>query len=181
MKAMMRSKSAPNDMNLLAGPVDPNIIVFNTGEERILAYRKGLAPRPHAGHRSNANVLYTCLNPSSSVKRIKRHIPRSPDRILDAPGIADDFCKSLMCCVACLDVNILDWSRANVVAVALGSMIWLWTAETGETQLLTEYDDNITVSMVKWSNEGRFLAVGLSNGNLKVRVWSIFNSLFLAL
>lgn len=135
MKAMMRSKSAPNEIHLLGGPVDPNAKLFNAGEERILAYRKGLAPRPQAGYRSNANVLYTCLNPSSSVKRVKRHIPRAPDRILDAPGIADDFCEFCSQDFKFLDVNILDWSRANVVVVALENMIWLWKAETGETQV----------------------------------------------
>lgn len=93
MKALMRSRSAPNELHLLgAPPVDPQATLTNN-DERVVAYRKGLAPRPQAGYRSNVNVLYTCMNPSSSVKRSKRHIPRTPDRILDAPGIADDFCK----------------------------------------------------------------------------------------
>lgn len=93
MKALMRSRSAPGEMNMLGiPPVDSQAAKLANDDERVVAYRKGLAPRPQAGYRSNVNVLYTCMNPSSSVKRSSRHIPRTPDRILDAPGISDDFC-----------------------------------------------------------------------------------------
>jgi len=43
------------------------------------------------------------LNPKTS-----RFIPKSPDKILDAPDLVDDYY-----------LNLLDWSKANILAVAL--------------------------------------------------------------
>jgi hypothetical protein len=39
-------------------------------------------------------------------------IPKSPDKILDAPDIVDDYY-----------LNLLDWSPMNVLAVALGQSV----------------------------------------------------------
>src|SRR5689334_23205087 len=64
----------------------------NVLEDRVCAFRKGLAPAAAFGHKQQVNVLYS-LKPSSSVKRSRRYIAKSPERILDAPGIRDDFCK----------------------------------------------------------------------------------------
>ena len=40
-----------------------------------------------------------------------------PERILDAPGVMDDF-----------HLNLVDWSENNVMAVALGGSVYLWNA-----------------------------------------------------
>jgi hypothetical protein len=40
-------------------------------------------------------------------------IPKSPDKILDAPDIVDDYY-----------LNLLDWSPMNVLAVALGQSVF---------------------------------------------------------
>lgn len=64
-------------------------------EDKVYAFRKGLAPLADVGHRQSNNIIYACVNPSSSVKRSRRYIAKSPERILDAPGIRDDFCKNL--------------------------------------------------------------------------------------
>uniref|UniRef100_A0A915DJM7 HMG box domain-containing protein n=1 Tax=Ditylenchus dipsaci TaxID=166011 RepID=A0A915DJM7_9BILA len=99
------------------------------GEDKVCAFRKGLAPVAAFGHRQQANVLYSCIKPSSSVKRSRRYIAKSPERILDAPGIRDDFYA-----------NLTDWSYSNVVAVALGQAIYLWNADKGEADKLIEFD-----------------------------------------
>jgi len=62
------------------------------GGDRVCAFRKGLAPLPGFGHKQPVNVLYS-LKPSSSVKRSRRYVAKSPERILDAPGMRDDYCK----------------------------------------------------------------------------------------
>ncbi|KHN73546.1 Cell division cycle protein 20 -like protein [Toxocara canis] len=77
---LMRAKSA-NDLN--------------GNEDRILCYRKGQAPPAPFGHMNQPKVLYTNTlpNPSGSVRKGMRHIPTSPERILDAPNYMDDYCK----------------------------------------------------------------------------------------
>jgi hypothetical protein len=46
---------------------------------------------------------------------------QSPDKIPDAPDLVDDY-----------DLNLLDWSANNTVAIALGSSVYLWNAATGK-------------------------------------------------
>ena len=50
-----------------------------------------------------------------------RHIPQSPERILDAPELLDDYY-----------LNLLDWSSSNVLGVALGDSVYLWNASSGD-------------------------------------------------
>jgi hypothetical protein len=47
------------------------------------------------GTQNHHKVLYTGSqsNVSNSCKKTLRHIPDSPERILDAPDFMDDFCK----------------------------------------------------------------------------------------
>ena len=45
------------------------------------------------GHQNHLKVLYCQSKPSAPKARASRHIPQSADRILDAPGLYDDFCK----------------------------------------------------------------------------------------
>uniref|UniRef100_A0A915DXS9 Anaphase-promoting complex subunit 4-like WD40 domain-containing protein n=1 Tax=Ditylenchus dipsaci TaxID=166011 RepID=A0A915DXS9_9BILA len=139
-----------------------NMRVSNTnnglGEDKVCAFRKGLAPVAAFGHRQQANVLYSCIKPSSSVKRSRRYIAKSPERILDAPGIRDDFYA-----------NLTDWSYSNVVAVALGQAIYLWNADKGEADKLIEFDQTEAFpTLVKWSLEGKFLSIGFSDGSIKI-------------
>ncbi|KAG0617835.1 hypothetical protein M758_4G018700 [Ceratodon purpureus] len=88
-----------------------------------------------------------------------RHIPATPDRILDAPEIVDDYY-----------LNLLDWSSKNVVAVALGATVYLWHAETGaiEQLLRTTIEDDY-ISSVSWAEDGRTIAVGFNNH--EVQLW----------
>lgn len=46
-----------------------------------------------------------------------RKIPSKPFRILDAPGLQDDFY-----------LNLVDWSAQNILAVALESSVYVWNA-----------------------------------------------------
>ena len=57
----------------------------------MLVWRRNGAPRI-AGQKQQ-NVLYTCMAPSSSVKKDSRVHCKRPVHILDAPGLPDDFCK----------------------------------------------------------------------------------------
>ena len=56
------------------------------------------------------------------------------------------------------------------VAVALNSAVYLWSAATGETDLLMQCpneDDYIT--SVKWASDGNHVAIGTSNAD--VQLW----------
>ena len=45
-------------------------------------------------------------------------------QVLDAPLLQDDFY-----------LNLVDWSNQNVLAVGLGSSVYLWSAFTSKVQL----------------------------------------------
>lgn len=54
-----------------------------------------------------------------SPRRMSRKIPKAPFKVLDAPELQDDFY-----------LNLLDWSSLNLLAVGLGSAVYLWNACT---------------------------------------------------
>ena len=47
-------------------------------------------------------------------KKIVKNLSKTPFKILDAPGLSDDFY-----------LNLLDWSSDNLLAVALESTVYL--------------------------------------------------------
>ena len=47
------------------------------------------------GYQNNLKVLYSSSKTPASSRKTTRHIPQVPERILDAPEIIDDYCKSL--------------------------------------------------------------------------------------
>ena len=94
---------------------------------------------------------------SSPSKRYIRQIPQMPERILDAPDIINDYYLSL-----------LDWSSNNQLAVALASRVYVWDAESGEIQQLTELDNDDYVCSVSWIKDGNILAIGDSKGSIHI-------------
>lgn len=46
-------------------------------------------------------------------------------QVLDAPALQDDFY-----------LNLVDWSSQNVLAVGLGTCVYLWTASTSKVSLI---------------------------------------------
>uniref|UniRef100_A0A915PML6 Anaphase-promoting complex subunit 4-like WD40 domain-containing protein n=1 Tax=Setaria digitata TaxID=48799 RepID=A0A915PML6_9BILA len=147
MMKMMRAKSV-NDL-------DTDI------EDRILCYKKGKAPQPPLGYLTQPKVLYTssAMKPSGSVSKGLRYIPNSPERILDAPNFMDDYY-----------MNVIHWSYDNVIAVALTYALYLWNASTGEIITLFELPEESGnyITSVQWAEESSILAVGLSNGFVKL-------------
>uniref|UniRef100_A0A1I7WXA3 WD_REPEATS_REGION domain-containing protein n=1 Tax=Heterorhabditis bacteriophora TaxID=37862 RepID=A0A1I7WXA3_HETBA len=169
MKKLMRVKSAGN----LTDAAD---------DDRILCYKKNMAPLPAVGHINQAK-------PSSSVKKSARHIPLHSERILDAPDFKDSiynspqiymtiFTLNIVICdlslIPFLDdyyMNVLDWSSIGVVAVALSYTLYLWNADTGDINILLEMDSSNEMNLitsVKWSHDGKFLAVGFKDGTLRL-------------
>jgi hypothetical protein len=58
-----------------------------------------------------------------------RKIPEKPYKVLDAPALSDDFY-----------LNLVDWSQQNMLAVALGSSVYVWNAFDSSVRQLCELD-----------------------------------------
>ena len=102
----------------------------------------------------------------------KRKINLTPERILDAPNLVDDYY-----------LNLLEWGASNILAVALGPEIYLYNGDTSETSLLMsilqDENDNMNnsilnnniVTSLSWMNNGIGMGVGLPTGVLEI--WDV--------
>lgn len=90
----------------------------------------------------------------------KRKIAKVPFKVLDAPSLADDFY-----------LNLVDWSSLNVLAVGLGSCVYLWSACTSKVTKLCDLgvSSQDSITSVAWTQKGTHLAVGVNNG--EVQIW----------
>jgi cell division cycle 20, cofactor of APC complex len=135
----------------------------NPEDAKILRY-KAAAPTPTRKELSKMRVLYSQqssgANATANGKR-QRVISQVPERILDAPELMDDFY-----------VNPLDWSANNMLAVALGSAVYLWNATSGTIELLMETDKTNPICSVSWITAGSgYLALGTSDAS--VQLWDV--------
>jgi cell division cycle 20-like protein 1 (cofactor of APC complex) len=88
----------------------------------------------------------------------KRIIPKVPYKVLDAPELQDDYY-----------LDVVSWSKENVLAVGLGKALYLWVASNSKVIKLKEFAGNDSVTSVAWSPEGELLALGSHKGF--VHVW----------
>ena len=91
-------------------------------------------------------------------KKNKRKIAKMPFKVLDAPALQDDFY-----------LNLVDWSSLNVLAVGLGSSVYLWSACTSKVTKLCDLGSDGSVTSVSWAQRGTHLAVGTNTG--QVQLW----------
>ncbi|SCV71943.1 BQ2448_4637 [Microbotryum intermedium] len=113
---------------------------------------------PHRGSAASST--------SSANAQTRRRIATAPERVLDAPGLVDDYY-----------LNLLDWSVTNLVAIGLGESVYVWNAESGEVNLLCSVGNSNEglidegdeyICSVKFTEDGTHLAVGLSSGPIQV-------------
>ncbi|KAF2820719.1 WD40 repeat-like protein [Ophiobolus disseminans] len=101
------------------------------------------------------------LKAASSVNaQSRRRIPSAPERVLDAPGLVDDYY-----------LNLLDWSSGNQVAIGLERSVYVWSADSGSVASLLECPADTYISSVKWSGDGAYVGVGLGTG--EVQIWDV--------
>lgn len=86
-----------------------------------------------------------------------RKISKLPYKILDAPSLVDDYY-----------LNLLDWSSTNNVSIGLDSTVYVWSASTNKAYKVHEAQNNCTISSVSWNEASNYLAVGESDGRIKV-------------
>jgi hypothetical protein len=72
----------------------------------------------------------------------ERKFSKIPFKILDAPGLMDDFY-----------LNLVDWSNDNDLVVGLHNSVFIWSANKSRVQKLTEYGDENYVSSVAWNQK----------------------------
>lgn len=101
------------------------------------------------------------LKPANAASaQFRRRVLTAPERVLDAPGLVDDYY-----------LNLLDWSSGNQVAIGLERNVYVWSAESGTVSCLLETTADTYVSSVKWSGDGAYVGVGLGSG--EVQIWDV--------
>lgn len=91
---------------------------------------------------------------------VKRKIHKLPCKVLDAPALQDDYY-----------LNLVDWSHQNVLAVGLGSSVYLWNANNSKVTKLCDLGINDTVTSVSWSLKDATFSMGTNSG--LVQIWDL--------
>jgi cell division cycle protein 20 (cofactor of APC complex) len=122
-------------------------------EKRILQFSQ--QPPQHHDIRATWNRP---VKPKTSIA--KRRIPLAPEKILDAPGIADDFY-----------LNLMDWSSRNILAVGLENTVYIWNGDTGQVHEFCKTSEDDAICSLKWASDGSYLAVGTGTGD--AQIWDL--------
>ncbi|KAK0588678.1 hypothetical protein LWI29_004069 [Acer saccharum] len=87
-----------------------------------------------------------------------RKLPKQEAWVLDVPNLIDNYYQ-----------KNLDWGNNNILAVALGSELYLWNSKNSNVQKLLQVveEDNYPTS-VAWSGSARNLVVGYANSKLEL-------------
>lgn len=86
-----------------------------------------------------------------------RRIMPEPFKVLDAPFLQDDFY-----------LNVLDWSRKNVLGVGLGNAVYTWNFDNNHVSKLVEFAPKDLISSICWNQDADMLCVGSLKGKLSV-------------
>ncbi|KAJ4456998.1 putative Cell division cycle 20.1; cofactor of APC complex [Paratrimastix pyriformis] len=154
--------SAPNDENTLAGTQQPEAApgADEPPRARILAFTCRPQPVADIGENRNAVLFQQQRSTIPQNKAIHRRISATPERVLDAPQMTDDYY-----------LNLLDWNQHNILAVALGNAVYLWNATTGDNDKLVELPEGQLITSVSWCprHKSNIIAVGTSGKD--VQLW----------
>ena len=100
---------------------------------------------------------YTPLfSPALATDPQKRVIQKSPVKVLDAPGLVDDFY-----------VDILDWSASDYLGICLSDQLYLWDSKSGNVHKLTEsLCAGVGFTSIKFRPFHNQITIGASDGAL---------------
>jgi cell division cycle 20-like protein 1, cofactor of APC complex len=113
--------------------------VLGTPPKNILQFSANESSSPEESSFTRSPMRPSSQRLLASPKRSARKISRTPFKMLEAPGIQDDFY-----------LNLVDWSSRNILAVGLNSSVYLWNAATGCTEKMMELPDQQLVTSVRW-------------------------------
>ncbi|KAL8143657.1 hypothetical protein V2J09_016689 [Rumex salicifolius] len=125
------------------------------GSPNILRFKTEHSPAPSSPFSPASQAV---SRDSPSPLKPPRKLPKTPHKVLDAPALQDDFY-----------LNLVDWSSQNMLAVGLGTCVYLWSASNSKVTKLCDLGPNDTVSAVQWTKEGSYISVGTNQG--QVQVW----------
>ncbi|EEP82240.1 WD-repeat containing protein slp1 [Uncinocarpus reesii 1704] len=150
------ARPAPDSVAYKSSLASACDIPLNT---RILAFKP---PAPESSKPIDLRSQYNRpLKPASAQSaQFRRRVQTAPERVLDAPGLVDDYY-----------LNLLDWSSGNQVAIGLERNVYVWSADSGSVDCLLESSPDTYISSVKWSNDGAYVGVGLGTG--EVQIWDV--------
>ncbi|KAF3080544.1 ubiquitin-protein transferase activating protein [Orbilia oligospora] len=124
-------------------------------DSRVLAFKPAA---PESSRPIDLRSQYNRPLKAASNAQFRRRVLTAPERVLDAPGLVDDYY-----------LNLMDWGSSNMVAIGLERNVYIWNASTGSVSSLLESSPDTNITSVKWSNDGSFVAVGLGTG--EVQIW----------
>lgn len=90
----------------------------------------------------NANNDPSFAGLAAVASKALRKVPSAPVRILDAPDIVDDYY-----------LNLISWSKDNILAVALARSVYLWNAATGDINHLITVQGVDYITSVSWCTQ----------------------------
>jgi len=124
-------------------------------DQKVLSYRH--RPQKTDSVQNELKAFFPTNRDAVSRPKATRVIPQSALKVLDAPGLIDDFYS-----------HPIDWSQRNIVAVALSEMVYLFDAASGKADKLTTLPEGATVTSLRWTGEGFHLGVGTSAGECQI-------------
>lgn len=131
---------------------------------RILSFSSEPPPASNEHASMLDKMAKTPKRTNSMAASQRRRITTMPSRVLDAPGLVDDYY-----------LNVLDWSSSNQLAIALEHQVYVWDAQSGEVSRLCHLGDPETeepgedyVCSLKFSDDGSYLAIGTSSGPIQI-------------
>lgn len=138
---ILDAKDSPDNINKLGGDEK---YTLNHSHKKILSF--------------TSPISKTNLNDDYIADQTGRTISTTPERILDAPELIDDYY-----------LNLIDWGSKHTLAVALGASIYLWDDITGNTSLLTSLEENQShFTSVSFSANQQILAAGLNLSTIQL-------------
>lgn len=133
-----------------------NVLGRELTNVRVLSYKN--KPARQDPGQSELKVLFSHNRDGGARPRANRSVPHQAMKVLDAPGLLDDFYS-----------HPVDWSQSNVVAVALAETVFLFNAGSGRAEKLLSLPGGALVTSVRWHGKGGHLGVGTSHG--EVQIW----------
>jgi WD40 repeat protein len=126
-------------------------------KSKIFSFRTEQKKRTNAMFAFTGQLNFETDNESSC--NILRKINNRPYKIIEAPGLMDDFY-----------LNLVDWSSKNELAVGLYNSVYLWCANKTQCVKLFNYEEDRDkyVSSVIWNPNGNEVAIGNSEGTLEI-------------
>jgi len=163
-----REQDDEDDESAPKSKASPNTVAYQQSvaeacgvsiKQRILAFKPAA---PESSRPIDLRSQYNRpLKPAAaSASQFRRRVLTAPERVLDAPGLVDDYY-----------LNLLDWSSGNQVAIGLERNVYVWSAESGTVSSLLECPADTYISSVKWSGDGAYVAAGLGTG--EVQIWDV--------